>query len=156
MKRLIISIALLLSACSVSHDIKIPEEPCFYPYKNYDFTLCKKFIFLVNNHRYVIEKGFATDFASIPRILWSIYSPMKTETIPGAVIHDFLYYCPGKMSRAEADSIFYDALVLDGISKRTAFRYWAAVRVFGASHFNSGVACPLRTIREKYIKKDVA
>lgn len=144
MKRWFLLIVLLLCACSVTHQIRIPKNPCFYPFQNYDFTLCKKFKFYVDYQEFIIDKGFATDLATVPRILWSLYSPMKTETIPGAVIHDYLYFCPGEMSRQEADAIFYDALVLEGLPQTTAFRYWLAVRLFGKSHFNAGAVCTMR------------
>lgn len=137
----IFSISIFLSACSVSHEVRIPIKPCLYPYKDYNFTLCQNFKFKVGNNKYFIPRGFATDLASIPRILWPIYAPTRTETIPGAIIHDFLYFCPGSMSRIEADSIFYDALIYEGIPKKTAFRYWVAVRLFGSSHFNKGATC---------------
>lgn len=142
MKRLTgMLLGLCVSACSVNHEIKIPKEPCFYPFKNYDFTLCTDFTFSVNGNNRTIPQGFTTDWATIPRIFWTFYSPSKAETIPAAVIHDFLYFCPQTMTRREADSIFYDALVFQGFPKRTAFNYWIAVRVFGSPHFNKGAIC---------------
>jgi len=134
-------LCLCLSSCSTNHQIKIAKEPCFYPLKNYDFTLCEDFTFSVDGVSQTIPKGFTTDWATIPRFLWSVYSPNKAETIPAAVIHDYLYFCPQQRSRKEADSIFYDALVYQGFSKRTAFKYWMAVRIFGNSHFNQGALC---------------
>lgn len=93
--------------------------------------------------------GFTTDLASIPRILWSIYSPNKANTIPAAVIHDYLYFCPGEMTRAEADSIFYDALIYKHVSTFTAYKYWFAVRTLGHSHFNEGAVCTFGITRIK-------
>jgi hypothetical protein len=136
-----IALTLLLAGCAVSHDVKIIKQPCLYPHVNYDFTLCRNFRFSVDGDEYLIPRGFTTDLASIPKVLWSIYSPMKTETIAGAVIHDYFYFCPGTMNRQEADAIFYDALIAKGVSKKTAYRYWAAVRIFGSSHFNQGASC---------------
>jgi len=130
-----------IGACSITHELKITKQPCLYPYKEYDFTLCKNYTFYVDEEFFMVHRGFATDLASIPRVLWSIYSPTKTETIAGAVIHDYLYFCPGVLSRKEIDTIFYDALVYEGLPKRTAFRYWLAVRLFGKTHFNEGALC---------------
>ncbi len=134
-------LGLFVSACSTHHEIKIPKPPCLYPLKRYDFILCRNFNFVVNEAYYSIPQGFTTDLASVPRILWSIYSPSRAETIPGAIIHDYFYFCPQDMNRMEADSIFYDALVLQGLSKGTAFKYWLGVRLFGQSHFNQGAIC---------------
>lgn len=141
LKLLPIGLLISLAACSMSHEIKIARPPCLYPFKNYDFTLCRTFKFKVDEKSYRVHQGFATDLASIPRVLWSIYSPTRAETIPGAVIHDYLYFCPGQMTRKEADSIFYDSLIVKGISRFTAFRYWIAVRLLGKSHFNEGAYC---------------
>lgn len=132
---------LLLCSCSIHHKIDIPKPPCLYPFVNYDFTLCQPFNYWVNGASYTVPMGFTTDLASIPRPLWSIYSPNKANTIPAAVIHDYLYFCPGEMLRSEADSIFYDALIYKHVTTRTAFKYWLAVRTFGSSHFNEGAVC---------------
>lgn len=93
--------------------------------------------------------GFTTDLSSIPRILWSIYSPNKANTIPAAIIHDYLYFCPGEISRSEADSIFYDALIYKHVSTLSAYKYWIAVRIFGKSHFNQGAVCTFTFLRFK-------
>jgi hypothetical protein len=134
-------LSLLLTACSTSHEVKIDSQPCLYPYRGFDFILCNDFRFMVNNTSFDIPRGFTTDLASVPRALWSIYAPNRTETIAGAVIHDYLYFCPSAMTRKEADSIFYDSLILQGIPKTTAFKYWAAVRIFGTTHFKEGAIC---------------
>jgi hypothetical protein len=138
---------LFLCACSTHHKIDIPRPPCLYPFYDYDFTLCQPFNYSVNGINFQVPLGFTTDLASIPRLLWSIYSPNKANTIPGAVIHDYLYFCPGEMTRAEADSIFYDALIYRHVNTITAFKYWMAVRVFGSSHFNKGAVCSTTTAR---------
>jgi hypothetical protein len=132
---------LLLCSCSTNHKIEIPKPPCLYPFANYNFTICQTFYYRLDGFTYRIPEGFTTDLASIPKILWSIYSPNKANTIPAAVIHDYLYFCPGEMSRSEADSIFYDALIVKHVNTGVAFRYWMAVRAFGASHFNEGAVC---------------
>lgn len=132
---------LLLCSCSTNHKLEIKKPPCLYPSANYDFTLCQPFYYKVNDVKYEIPPGFTTDLASIPKALWSIYSPHKANTIPAAIIHDHIYFCPGEMTRKEADSIFYDALIYKHVTTGTAFKYWLAVRMFGSSHFNTGATC---------------
>lgn len=131
----------LLFACSTTHKIRIPKLPCLYPHEGFDFTICHDFAFYVDDIRTIVPTGFTTDLASIPRILWSVYSPNKANTIPGSVIHDYLYFCPNKITRKQADSIFFDALIYKGVKPRTAFKYWVAVRAFGKNHFNEGAIC---------------
>lgn len=123
------------------------SQPCLYPKQGYNFTLCKNFTYFVNKVKYVVPAGFTTDLASIPKILWSIYSPNKANTIAAAVIHDFIYFCPGNQKRSDADSIFYDALINNGVKTSTAFKYWLAVRLFGRTHYNRGAFCSFKKLR---------
>lgn len=140
----------LLTGCSSTRlSITIPRPPCLYPFAHYDFTLCKPFIYTINQVVYKIPSGFTTDLASIPRLLWSIHAPFKANTIPGAIIHDYLYFCPGDLTRKEADSIFYEALIAKKVSVITAYKYWLAVRLFGKSHFNEGAVCSFGVSRIK-------
>src|SRR5688500_10887432 len=53
--------------------------------------------------RIVVEEGFDTDYASVPRIFWPIYPP-DGEYTEGAVVHDYLYWFQ-PMTRAEADAV---------------------------------------------------
>lgn len=63
-----------------------------------------------------VHVGFITDFASVPKILWGLFSPYGIAGKP-AVIHDFLYRTPGLereinevYSKKDADHIFLIAL----------------------------------------------
>jgi hypothetical protein len=68
----------------------------------------------------VVPAGFVTDFASIPRILWSIRPPQGFYQW-AAVVHDFLYW-EQPIPRAKADKILLlgmtDSMV--GPTERTA------------------------------------
>jgi hypothetical protein len=57
-----------------------------------------------------VPVGFETDFASVPRIFWSIIPPTGSYS-PAAVIHDFLYRTKNIASRKQADAVMYEALV---------------------------------------------
>jgi len=129
------------TSCSITHDLKIPKQPCLYPDTDYNFILCEDFKFKINSFNFIIPKGFETDLASIPRILWPIYSPNKANTIAAAVIHDYFYLCPVALTREQADTIFFDVLIYNGASKLTAFKYWLAVRAFGSSYYHEGAIC---------------
>lgn len=136
MKRIwIVALLLLATSCSSTHNISFLNEPCLKPYKNFDFELGTDFIVKVNDRIFKVPKDFITDLASVPRPMWAFYPPNDTRTIRAAVIHDYLYSGAVSLSRSEADSILYDALVIQGISRFTAYKYWIAVRVFGQSHF---------------------
>jgi len=60
-----------------------------------------------------VPTGFDTDYASVPRIFWSVYPPDGSYT-EAAVVHDFLYD-EQPCTRAEADAVFMEAMVALGV-----------------------------------------
>ena len=91
---------------------------------NNDVTVC-----LENGRCFRIPRGFITDFASVPRILWWLFPPMGRYG-KAALVHDYLYYTK-EVSRAEADRIFLEAMLMMGVGKLTAYTMYLAVRAFG-------------------------
>lgn len=92
-----------------------------------------------------IPFGFVTDFASIPRFLWSILPP-HGAAMPASVLHDAFYtlhplaefmkdYTPEK-ERLIADQLFRKNLIAAGISEFQAGIMYRAVRWFGEYRFN--------------------
>lgn len=86
--------------------------------------------------RFIIKKGFKTDFASVPRIFWAFLSPFGRHTLP-SVLHDWLYINGYyfEISRKEADKIFYDAMIDCGVKRLTANIMWFCVRLFAGRHY---------------------
>src|SRR5574338_606060 len=150
MKRLrILFLITLLFLCETScimsgrnsHEIVFFNEACIKPYKRYDYHTCDKLLVSIDGKRYVVPKNFKTNLASIPRALWSIYSPQYSEFIAPAILHDFLYHCPNGLERKFADEVFYSALIDEGVSKLTATNFYIAVRLFGLNHFEMNNQC---------------
>jgi hypothetical protein len=56
----------------------------------------------------VVPVGFVTDFASIPRSLWTLL-PRDGDYVWAAIVHDYLYWSQGT-SKADADSVFNAAM----------------------------------------------
>ena len=77
----------------------------------------------------VVPPGFVTDFASIPKIFWSLLPPDGTYTY-AAIIHDFLYWEQAR-SRKEADRVFLYVMEDFGVNSVVASSIHAAVRVGG-------------------------
>lgn len=78
-----------------------------------------------------VPAGFTTDFASVPRLpfAWLIAGGVGNRA---AVIHDYLYRTtPHTHTRAQADDVFYDALLACGVEPWRAYLMWAAVRCCG-------------------------
>ena len=75
-----------------------------------------------------VPKGFVTDLASTPRLLWSIYPPFG-DYINAAVVHDYLYSI--KFPRDSADKTLRRILKRDGVPFITRWCFYTAVRLFG-------------------------
>jgi hypothetical protein len=88
---------------------------------------------LGSEHRICVPVGFVTDFASIPRILWSILPPNGRYT-KAAVIHDWMYQ-NAYNSKEYADLIFYEAMLVLGVNKRIAYIMYNAVKIFGKGKY---------------------
>lgn len=87
----------------------------------------------------VVPKGFETDFASIPRILWNIIAPLGKHT-NASILHDYLYTEGYKLGidRKKADKIFFDAMLHSSVAQITANVMWFCVRLFARKHYNKG------------------
>jgi len=99
---------------------------------------CKDFS---NNKRYsfCIPSMQSTDFASIPRILHSIISPLS-NSVYAAVLHDYLYRNPAdnlarNLSRKDADRFFYYGMKACGVKILQALTMYYFVRWFGKSSY---------------------
>jgi hypothetical protein len=76
-----------------------------------------------------VPKDFETDFASIPRIFWSIMPPVGRYS-KAAVLHDYLYHLPN-CSRFLADALFREAMKQLGVSLWKRLVIFYSVRFFG-------------------------
>lgn len=79
---------------------------------------------------YSVPAGFVTDFASIPRLLWSIIGHPAGRYAQAAVLHDWLYATTA-VSRAEADRIFGEAMQVLGVPSWQRWIMWCGVRLAG-------------------------
>lgn len=84
----------------------------------------------------VVPMGFKTDFASVPKWLWSIFPPTGYYQ-RAALLHDYCYMMsmfPNKRvcaTRRAADAMFRRQMKRDGVGWRTRYTLWLAVRLFG-------------------------
>lgn len=99
------------------------------------WTLNEDFWYITDSGlRIEVPKGFKTDFASIPRILWRLFPPFGTY-LRASIIHDFLYAenraGRGRFSRELVDNIFYEASLDGGTSSFVGHILWMGVRAGG-------------------------
>jgi hypothetical protein len=90
----------------------------------------------------VAPTGMTTDFASVPRIVWSYLSPEDPVILFGSLIHDYLYSVLGRLplrtlTRSECDSVLREAMLACGARATQAAVVHRVVRLFGGSHWKS-------------------
>ena len=106
----------------------------------YEWQIMQPFYFYFNENDketgIIIEEGFITDFASIPRYLWSILPPVGLYT-KAAVVHDYLYKngFTLKYDRKFCDKIFLEAMQVLGVGKEARYSMYCGVRIFGKKYF---------------------
>jgi hypothetical protein len=81
-----------------------------------------------------VPRGFITDFASVPRILWNILPPTG-QYGPAAVIHDYLYRTAA-VPRCDADWTFLEAMTRLGVPYLVRHAMYRAVRLFGGAAYH--------------------
>jgi hypothetical protein len=81
-----------------------------------------------------VPPGFVTDFASIPRIFWSVLRP-DGEYAYAAVVHDYLYWTQTR-SREEADDILKMAMEDFEVGTATIKTIYGAVHLAGKGAWN--------------------
>jgi hypothetical protein len=83
----------------------------------------------------LVPAGFITDFASIPRFFWRLLPPTGKYG-KAAVIHDYIYRTPSvNLTRAQADTVFRDAMKDLGVGWWTRTAMFRAVRLFGGGAY---------------------
>lgn len=85
-----------------------------------------------------VPAGFETDFASVPRFLWRILPPTGRYG-KAACVHDYLYRTPGIAPKADADSIFLEAMQALGVGWWTRNVMYQGVKHFGGSSYKGGL-----------------
>jgi hypothetical protein len=82
-----------------------------------------------------VPAGFVTEFASIPRSLWSALSPVG-EHERAAIVHDYLYWFQ-PCEREETDNLLMIAMREAGVSDLQRGAVYAGVRVGSADAWNA-------------------
>lgn len=83
---------------------------------------------------FVIPKGFVTDFASIPRLLWSMYPPDGKHR-GGAIPHDMGYAI--KAYKRLMDEMFKQLLRSEKVDDSVVNIFFSAVNWFGFSAYKN-------------------
>ncbi len=86
----------------------------------------------------VVPTGFVTDFASVPRVFWSILPPAGSYQL-AAVVHDFLYWDQG-CTREQADALLRSAMIESRVEAYKRDIIYEAVRRGGGTAWATNTA----------------
>lgn len=84
----------------------------------------------------VVPTGYVTDFASVPRILWPLLSPVGKYG-KAALVHDYCYTIKYKNNRKYCDKIFKEGMEVLKVNPITIFFMYQTVRVFGSKDWGT-------------------
>lgn len=153
MKTLLLSLALLLSACGSAppHPLAAPasalhglsqqktKQPLLSPVLyngREDYQLVSPWHFVRFGAVEDAPVGLVVDGASVPRVFWS-FMPRDGLHRAAALSHDIAYGLRGRLvnglvlTRSQADEMFYDLMVEAGVSRFRAGTAYSAVRAGG-------------------------
>jgi hypothetical protein len=85
-----------------------------------------------------VPRGFVTDFASVPRVFWSLMPPIGRYGY-AALFHDFVYW-QQVISRTSADRLLFDTMKELQVPRLTSTIIYGAVRVFGFMAWRANAA----------------
>ena len=112
------------------------NKSALLPERNRNWVLAGTVVYRDGAGREIeVPKGFLTDLASVPRLLWWWFPPYGSYTF-AAVLHDWLYRT-GIVSRAVADATFLEAMESLGTGGFTRRILYLAVRIFGWSSYRN-------------------
>lgn len=85
-----------------------------------------------------VPAKFRTDLASVPRMVWRVLPRDHPEARRPAVVHDYIYtHLVERFTKSEADEIFHQALLEEGMCKPLAWLMWCAVRIGGRGNWGN-------------------
>lgn len=101
------------------------------------FELSEECEVAYDNNILIIPKGYRTDFASVPRLLWSVVPPHGRMS-NASVVHDFVYdnrlyeqQYGATAARLLADVTFLIHCNRDGVPTWQAIGFFLLLRMFG-------------------------
>lgn len=118
---------------------QIPPSPPFRPFgDNANWIVIEDMEYIIGstNEKIVVPMGFVTDFASIPKPLWSFNWGPHGQYSRAAVVHDFLYWSQG-CTRDQADRLLVIAMKESRVSSFDEWAIFKGVHVGGESSWNT-------------------
>ena len=119
--------------------VDILSADCTERLGNRLWVLTRPFVFSVDDEIFTVPMGFVTDGASVPRLLYSLCSPVSGPFGQGAIVHDFLYSVDGPdIGRLRADLVLYQIGRFRGAGLAESQLVKSGVNLFGWMSYKTG------------------
>lgn len=110
--------------------------------RNRRIVVAHRWLFRGDGFVITVPEGFATDLASVPRIVWPLVSAWDLS-FAAPILHDYIYAYRGVLpsggiypsdrtfTRRQADRLFAQLMAEEGVVFWRRRLAWLAVRLFG-------------------------
>ena len=88
------------------------------------------YVEIATNYVYAVPEGFIYDYASIPRIFWTLFNPTHHRYAGPSTLHDY-WYAAELFPQKICDQVFLYGLKSTGVLRVNRNLMYAAVRAFG-------------------------
>ena len=126
------------------------KERGMNPEKSYAYLLSPLHYQPENGPLITAPPGYITDFASVPRIFWTLFPPYDPYYGAPAIIHDFGYSTQGtflipnfQLSRAGVDHLFLGAMKIQDTE------WWRREIIYRAMRLGGGFVWSKRSAADK-------
>ncbi len=103
------------------------------------FTLKQPLLVRWHGRTIRVPPGFESDGCSVPRFFWRlVFPPSDTNALRAGLAHDYIYrHHPDGWTKCDADLMFFNLLVADGVPKWRAWLAYLGVKYFGFWAWNA-------------------
>ena len=133
-----ISVLTLLVALAGCQTIPAPVVKPFADSSNWVLVEPLEYRLLDSEHVIRVPAGFVTDFASVPRLAWTVMSPFDRHG-RAAVVHDWLYWTQA-CTREQSDKIMLLGMIESGVPNVKRVAIHTALRLAGSVAWNHNAA----------------
>jgi len=103
----------------------------------WEYELNEDYVAHTAGQQIVVPSGFSYDGATIPSVAWqAFYTPFDPIIMGPSLIHDWLY-SNHQTTRTEADNIYHDLLLGNGVPEDKARLILVAISVFGEEYWRN-------------------
>lgn len=93
------------------------------PRRDYKYKINKDLVY----KDVTVPKGYLTNGADIPRVLWSIIPPNRSDILPAVIIHDYLFE---QDDLEKANKYFKEVLKILGVREFDIHFLYAGVSIY--------------------------